>query len=101
MRLRQGVRSLPNIPDRLSSSRNISCCIEQYVRKDSTGRRYQRVELALLASILVYCFSPHNMEPEKSDSEPSGKRLMIREMLLENFKSYAGRQQVGPFHKVR
>eukprot|EP00878_Enallax_costatus_P022268 GHUV01023613.1.p1 GENE.GHUV01023613.1~~GHUV01023613.1.p1 ORF type:complete len:481 (+),score=194.82 GHUV01023613.1:286-1728(+) len=27
------------------------------------------------------------------------KRLMIREMALENFKSYAGAQHVGPFHK--
>lgn len=27
-------------------------------------------------------------------------RLMIREMVLENFKSYAGEQRVGPFHKV-
>ena len=25
---------------------------------------------------------------------------MIREMVLENFKSYAGAQRVGPFHKV-
>jgi hypothetical protein len=31
----------------------------------------------------------------------SSKRLMIREMVLENFKSYAGAQHVGPFHKVR
>lgn len=28
-------------------------------------------------------------------------RLVIREMVLENFKSYAGVQRVGPFHKVR
>jgi hypothetical protein len=28
-------------------------------------------------------------------------RLMIRQMVLENFKSYAGAQYVGPFHKVR
>lgn len=27
-------------------------------------------------------------------------RLVIREMVLENFKSYAGAQRVGPFHKV-
>lgn len=30
----------------------------------------------------------------------SERRLIIREMVLENFKSYAGAQQVGPFHKV-
>lgn len=28
-------------------------------------------------------------------------RLIISEMVLENFKSYAGEQRVGPFHKVR
>jgi structural maintenance of chromosome 4 len=27
-------------------------------------------------------------------------RLVIQEMILENFKSYAGEQRVGPFHKV-
>ncbi|PNH08015.1 Structural maintenance of chromosomes protein 4 [Tetrabaena socialis] len=27
------------------------------------------------------------------------QRLMIREMVLDNFKSYAGKQKVGPFHK--
>ena len=27
-------------------------------------------------------------------------RLIISEMVLENFKSYAGEQRVGPFHKV-
>lgn len=29
------------------------------------------------------------------------KRLIITEMVLENFKSYAGVQRIGPFHKVR
>jgi structural maintenance of chromosome 4 len=37
-------------------------------------------------------------------SEPSGARepvarLMITKMVLENFKSYAGEQEIGPFHK--
>ena len=30
----------------------------------------------------------------------SSRRLIITEMVLENFKSYAGQQIVGPFHKV-
>ena len=30
-----------------------------------------------------------------------GSRLVIKEMVLENFKSYAGEQRVGPFHKVQ
>ncbi|GLE11210.1 hypothetical protein PINS_up023549 [Pythium insidiosum] len=29
----------------------------------------------------------------------TGKRLMITKMQLENFKSYAGRVEIGPFHK--
>lgn len=29
-----------------------------------------------------------------------GKRLIITHMTLENFKSYAGVQHIGPFHKV-
>ena len=28
------------------------------------------------------------------------RRLIITDMVLENFKSYAGEQHVGPFHKV-
>lgn len=34
------------------------------------------------------------------DQDQPKKRLMIRQMVLENFKSYAGAQHVGPFHKV-
>ncbi|GBG28901.1 Structural maintenance of chromosomes protein 4 [Hondaea fermentalgiana] len=33
------------------------------------------------------------------DSPFPGSRLMIREMILENFKSYAGVKRIGPFHK--
>ena len=28
------------------------------------------------------------------------KRLIIKEITLENFKSYEGKQTIGPFHKV-
>lgn len=50
------------------------------------------------------------MEPQEefmadgSDSARGGSkrpRLFIKEMVLRNFKSYAGEQRVGPFHKVR
>lgn len=42
-----------------------------------------------------------------SDTEPTrtrsskAPRLFIKEMVMRNFKSYAGEQRVGPFHKVR
>lgn len=39
--------------------------------------------------------------PLAAAAAPPNQRLMIREMVLENFKSYAGEQRVGPFHKVR
>jgi structural maintenance of chromosome 4 len=32
---------------------------------------------------------------------PSRQRLVIQEMVLTNFKSYAGEQRIGPFHKAR
>lgn len=28
------------------------------------------------------------------------QRLVISKMIINNFKSYAGRQEIGPFHKV-
>lgn len=33
-------------------------------------------------------------------SDGAAPRLVIKDMELENFKSYAGKQRVGPFHKV-
>lgn len=33
-------------------------------------------------------------------SETSGPRLIITHIEIENFKSYAGKQVLGPFHKV-
>lgn len=41
-----------------------------------------------------------NMAAAPTDAGPK-KRLVIKKMVLENFKSYAGAQHVGPFHKVR
>lgn len=35
------------------------------------------------------------------DGGKAPPRLMITKMVLENFKSYAGIQEVGPFHKVQ
>lgn len=44
-----------------------------------------------------------SMAAENAAGQPDHpkSRLMIKEMVLENFKSYAGEQRVGPFHKVR
>lgn len=37
-------------------------------------------------------------KPSRGNGSP---RLFIKEMVMRNFKSYAGEQRVGPFHKVR
>ncbi|XP_061355125.1 structural maintenance of chromosomes protein 4 [Gastrolobium bilobum] len=46
------------------------------------------------------------MEPQQDESVPNSARgrstrprLFIKEMVMRNFKSYAGEQRVGPFHK--
>jgi structural maintenance of chromosome 4 len=38
---------------------------------------------------------------DSSPQKNAKPRLIITEMILDNFKSYAGPQRVGPFHKVR
>ncbi|KAK8710156.1 hypothetical protein V6N13_145495 [Hibiscus sabdariffa] len=38
-------------------------------------------------------------EPEQTRGGSRGPRLVINEMVMRNFKSYAGEQRVGPFHK--
>ena len=44
---------------------------------------------------------PSNL-PRAIPEEPAGpkSRLVIHKMVLINFKSYAGKQEIGPFHKV-
>jgi structural maintenance of chromosome 4 len=37
---------------------------------------------------------------DSSPNKNAKPRLIITEMILDNFKSYAGPQRVGPFHKV-
>ncbi|GJN14824.1 hypothetical protein PR202_gb01689 [Eleusine coracana subsp. coracana] len=43
--------------------------------------------------------------PPQSPTRPPGSgarpHLIIKEMVLRNFKSYAGEQRIGPFHKMR
>lgn len=45
---------------------------------------------------------PRSQPPQVQPEEPQGpqSRLVIHKMALINFKSYAGRQEIGPFHKV-
>eukprot|EP00961_Rhodomonas_salina_P140520 1890840-Rhodomonas_salina.1 len=44
--------------------------------------------------------APEMKTQEMAEDVPKSKqRLIITHMTLENFKSYAGVQQIGPFHK--
>ena len=43
---------------------------------------------------------PAAPQQQQAPSNLPPPRLIISEMVLENFKSYAGEQRVGPFHKV-
>jgi hypothetical protein len=38
--------------------------------------------------------------PARTPGRAARPRLFIKEMVLRNFKSYAGEQRIGPFHKV-
>ena len=40
------------------------------------------------------------MDTETTAAETNPARLMITKIVNENFKSYAGIQELGPFHKV-
>jgi hypothetical protein len=37
---------------------------------------------------------------EDSSRDPNKPRLIIHKIVLENFKSYAGVKEIGPFHSV-
>lgn len=43
--------------------------------------------------------SPHCFRPDEPDPETSMPRLVIHKLVLINYKSYAGRQEVGPFNE--
>ena len=42
-----------------------------------------------------------SQQPPVEEVKGPKTRLVIHKMVLVNFKSYAGRQEIGPFHKVR
>lgn len=45
--------------------------------------------------------SNSNDNDSNDDSNFKNKRLVIHKLSLINFKSFAGKQIIGPFHKVR
>lgn len=56
--------------------------------------------------VVVFMEEEEPMGEFRGESEPDQRksgtpRLYIKELVMRNFKSYAGEQRVGPFHKVR
>lgn len=63
----------------------------------------QKAAAAAVIDINVPLALPDIPEPVVTESfgqDNQTSRLMIRQMVLTNFKSYAGSQVIGPFHKV-
>ena len=56
----------------------------------------------IFLSLSLAAMEPHEAPLQQQQQAPNlpPPRLIISEMVLENFKSYAGEQRVGPFHKV-
>ncbi|KAI8374154.1 P-loop containing nucleoside triphosphate hydrolase protein [Radiomyces spectabilis] len=68
------------------------------IREESVGTQINHDEQTSTPSIQP---SPDNAAnaTEKTIDEEKKSRLVITKMVLKNFKSYAGRQVIGPFHK--
>lgn len=63
----------------------------------SPGESAEELDSRSLEEILASIPPP---PPPAMSSEPGAPRLMITHILNRNFKSYAGEQILGPFHKV-
>lgn len=75
--------------------------------KELTAKETNSNRPSVLASSLQALESPiqeqtvaeQEMSMDCSPNQPS-TRLLIQKIVLNNFKSYAGRVEIGPFHKV-
>lgn len=79
------------------AQRNKSCTF--FCATDpSQGEAAEAVDNRSLEEILGSIPPP---PPPAMTNEPGAPRLMITHLVNRNFKSYAGEQILGPFHKVR
>ncbi|KAG4301346.1 hypothetical protein PCK1_002272 [Pneumocystis canis] len=57
---------------------------------------HERTPLIQISSSFIH--SPPRLTDQPVHAPECNERLMISELVLTNFKSYAGRQSIGPFH---
>jgi hypothetical protein len=70
---------------------------EEYESSSQTPSSFEKLDRKV-------SFAPSKEKPPSQDIDDDSKkkqsRLVMKKMVLNNFKSYAGRQVIGPFHKV-
>ena len=54
----------------------------------------------MIVSCRMASIAPSSEDADRTVVLDSDRRLMITKIVNENFKSYAGKQELGPFHKV-
>lgn len=104
----EGVRNTPPPHEEPKNGQNSDDDIPDFNPKPSPRKQRESTrEPVVEEEEEMSLFEPPPMPPPPSTAppppeEPSGpkSRLMIHKIALVNFKSYAGRQIIGPFHKV-
>jgi structural maintenance of chromosome 4 len=100
----EDIKPLPPSTPRVPPSPSKSQAAARSPTKTPAGKAKQPdyEEEHSLLDIPYVSSGPSRSQPAPPPEEPKGpqKRLVIYKMVLVNFKSYAGRQEIGPFHKA-
>lgn len=72
-----------------------------FISPKNSESQDQNPSIKTSGHVVNHAISNANFEQANAQVPSTPKsRLMITKMVLENFKSYAGIQNIGPFHKV-
>ncbi|KAF7586951.1 hypothetical protein BBP40_007989 [Aspergillus hancockii] len=97
----------PELPSQRGSVPPLSDITESAVNKTPTPSEEPKSQISIIKSNTTVLEKPmdimmkaRNLAPQTIPEEPSGpkSRMVIKTLILNNFKSYAGKQIVGPFH---
>ncbi|XP_016088258.1 structural maintenance of chromosomes protein 4-like [Sinocyclocheilus grahami] len=90
-------RAVESNEEQSAARRPPSAAAEHGETDASPGESAEELDNRSLEEILTSIPPP---PPPAMSSEPGAPRLMITHIVNRNFKSYAGEQILGPFHKV-